>query len=430
MKIASGPIWPPFTSLSESLPRLPIVKGRGAILHTRDGKKIIDAVSSWWVNLHGHAEPHIARAIARQAKQLEHVIFAGFTHPPAETLARELLPLLPGDFSKLFFSDDGSTSVEVALKLALQYFHNHRSSNTRILALEGAYHGDTFGAMSAGSRGLFSKPFDAKLFSVTHLPFPEKNREEKTITALQKEIKRGKIAAFIYEPLVQGAAGMRIYSPKVLEKILRLLRKENILLIADEVMTGFGRTGNFFASESCATKPDLLCLSKGITGGFLPMGVTAVSKKIVNAFATPDRTKTFFHGHSYTANPLACAAAVASLKLLTQKTCRDSREAIHQAHRKFINEMQGHSSLKNLRVCGTILAMEFALESHEPKSKQPKDYLSPLRDRLYRFFISQGVLLRPIGSTVYVLPPYVIRKTELAKIHSVLRLAAEKLPRL
>lgn len=424
---SNNPIWPPFTSLQSAVPRIEIESAKGALLYRRKGDPLIDGVSSWWVNLHGHAHPKIAAAIAAQAKKLEHVIFAGFTHRPAEELARKLLVVLPGDLKKIFFSDDGSTSVEVAIKLAIQFWANGGKPRTKIIALEGAYHGDTFGAMSAGSRGIFSAPFDKLLFDVRHIPFPGAGAEEKSFAALKHELADGKTAAFIYEPLVQGSAGMRMYSAKILERLLSLARSHRALLIADEVMTGFGRTGKLFASENMPTKPDFICLSKGITGGFLPMGATAVSAKIVKAFESSDPTKTFFHGHSYTGNPLACVAALESLKILKDPASRKARKTLSDSHIDFIRKMSGHPALQNLRSLGTILAMEFSENAGPRTQKKHPSYLSPLRDRLYRFFLSRGVLLRPLGNTVYVLPPYVIQKNELSRVYGAIREAADHL---
>lgn len=428
MKPSSSPVWPPFTSLQSALPRIEIESAKGALLYRRNGPPLIDGVSSWWVNLHGHANPKIAAAISAQAKKLEHVIFAGFTHRPAEEFAKRLLEVLPGGIQKIFFSDDGSTAVEVALKLAVQFWANAGKPRTKIVALQGAYHGDTFGAMSAGSRGIFSAPFDKLLFEVRHIPFPSAGAEEQTLASLRRELAGGKVAAFIYEPLVQGSAGMRMYTKEILEKLLKLARSHETLLIADEVMTGFGRTGKLFASENMKAKPDLICLSKGITGGFLPMGATAISAKVVKAFESSDPGKTFFHGHSYTGNPLACVAALESLKLLMSSTSRKARQWISDSHTDFIQKISGHPSIQNPRSLGTILAMEFTENAQaRAKKKNRPSYLSPLRDRLYRFFISRGVLLRPLGNTVYVLPPYVIQKNEMSRIYQAIREAADSL---
>lgn len=400
-------IWHPFSPLSGKDPLL-VKSARGVYLHTQDGRKIIDAISSWWVNIHGHANRKIARAIAKQANVLEQVIFAGFTHKPAIRLSKTLLSILPGDQSKLFFSDDGSTSVEVALKLAIQYWHNKGAARTQLIAIEGAYHGDTFGSMSVGDRGVFSRPFFPFLFDVKFVPFPIGDGQN-TISAM-KEIASGDTAAFIFEPLVQGAAGMRMYQPEVLDALIEIVREEGGLCIADEVMTGFGRTGKIFASDYLKHKPDIFCLSKGITGGFLPMGVTCVNEKVVEAFSEADIQKTFFHGHSYTANPLACAAANASMKLLLSKKTRANIERIAARHETFIKFFNAPKTVAGIRARGTILAIEL----HAGDA----GYTSDLKDKIYPFFLERDILLRPLGNVIYVLPPYIITNEELDTIYA------------
>jgi adenosylmethionine-8-amino-7-oxononanoate aminotransferase len=373
-----------------------------------DGRILIDGISSWWVNLHGHAHPAVARAIALQARRLEQVIFAGFTHAPAETLATRLCQILPGGMTRIFFSDDGSTSVEVALKIALQYWHNLGRPRKTIVALDGAYHGDTFGAMAAGARGLFSTPFDRHLFKVARLPFPSAENLASATRRLDRLLSSGQVAAFIYEPLVQGSAGMRIYPAASLAALLGRAKAAGVPCIADEVMTGFGRTGTLFASQQVGPSPDLICLSKGLTGGFLPMGLTAVSQKIFRAFDSARPERTFWHGHSYTANPLACAAALASLDLLLSKQSRDARTRLASTFGEWASALAEHPAVENARHLGCILAFEV---------KSPEGgYLSPIRERLEKAFLDRGVLLRPLGNTVYVLPPYVVTSGELKKV--------------
>ncbi len=400
-------IWHPFTPLIEERSSIAIDSAEGVYLYSSEGKKIIDGISSWWVNLHGHSNPHIANAIYEQAKKLEHVIFAGFTHEPAVRLAESLLEIMDGAFSKVFFSDNGSTSVEVSLKMALQYWFNSEVNRTKIIAIEGAYHGDTFGSMSVGARSLFSKPFDPLLFSVDFIPFPT---DFTVLDSLEKFLAEGDVAAFIYEPLVQGASGMRMYDASILDKMLSMVRESGGLLIADEVFTGFGRTGKLFASDYMENKPDLVSLSKGITGGALPLGVTLASEKIVDAFNTEDRSKTFFHGHSYTANPISCAAANASLELLLDPKCQLNVEMICKAQAGFVKQCRGHASIIDIRSLGTILAIE--LKTHDVGS-----YLSEIRDQAYEFFMQKEVLLRPLGNVIYFLPPYVISREEMEYVH-------------
>ena len=403
-------VWHPFSSLVSDVPVLPVIKGEGVWLYTADGRKILDGISSWWVNLHGHANPHIANAIAEQARTLEQVIFAGFTHPAAIQLAERLLPLLPGKQQLLFFSDNGSTAVEVALKMSLQYWYNQEQPRHKIIAIEGAYHGDTFGAMAVGERGGFNKPFEQHLFEVEFIPFPKKGKEERTLQVFQDLLRSGNVAAFIFEPLVQGSAGMRMYQPKVLEQLLKLAHAADVLCIADEVMTGFGRTGKLFACDHIAEGPDLICLSKGITGGFMPLGVTACTETVANAFRASDPIKTFYHGHSYTANPLACAAALASLDLLLKDACNTQLQMINQQHQQFAQKIVTHKSVYDVRVQGTILAIEL-------KTAAETSYFNPRRNQLYQHFIDKNILLRPLGNVLYLLPPYVISEAELSIIH-------------
>src|SRR6478736_7728516 len=313
-------IWHPFTPLVDGVEPLLVDSARGVNLHLKDGRKIIDAVSSWWTNIHGHCNPVIANAIAEQAKKLEHVIFAGFTHEPAIRLSENLLSILPKNQSKIFFSDNGSTAVEVALKMAIQYWHNRGIKNkTKIIAIDGSYHGDTFGSMSVGERGAFNNAFAPYLFDVDFIDFPTEQNEQKILTDFEQKLSTNQVGVFIYEPLVQGAAGMRMYSKEILEKLVSIAQQHNVICIADEVFTGFGRTGKLFASDYLNVQPDIMAISKGITGGFLPLSVTSCSEKILEAFQSADASKTFFHGHSYTANPLACAAANASFELLIGK---------------------------------------------------------------------------------------------------------------
>lgn len=402
-------VWHPFTPLEGALPPMLVSRADGMYLHTADGRKIMDAISSWWVNIHGHAQPDIAAAIARQAGQLEQLIFAGFTHEPAIRLAEKLLSILPPSMSKIFYSDDGSTSVEVALKLAIQYWHNTGQPRRKIVAIEGAYHGDTFGAMSVGDRGGFNLPFNPLLFEVNFIPFPIEENKAEVYKTFKRFLADGEVAAFIFEPLVQGAGGMRMYSPAILNELIRLAKEHQAICIADEVMTGFGRTGTIFATDQTDQKPDLICLSKGITGGFLPLGVTAVADFIVAAFSTADLQKTFFHGHSFTANPLACAAALTSFDLLMDERCKRQRQMIEDKHRQFQLAWTAHPKVKDLRVTGTILALEL--------NAGDTSYFNDIRKKIMPYFLDRDILLRPLGNVIYVLPPYIITEGELDRVH-------------
>jgi adenosylmethionine-8-amino-7-oxononanoate aminotransferase len=402
-------IWHPFTPLEGGEPPLLITSAKGVYLYTVDGRKIIDAVSSWWVNLHGHSNSIIADAIAKQASTLEHVIFAGFTHEPAIRLSEKLLSMLPAGYSKIFFSDNGSTAVEVGLKMAIQYWHNQGKEKRKIIALKGAYHGDTFGAMSIGERGLFTNPFFPYLFDVEFIDLPTQENEQEVLTQFKSILNTGNVGCFIFEPLIQAAAGMRMYSATILNELIQYAKEKDVVCIADEVFTGFGRTGKIFASDYLENKPDIITLSKGLTGGALPLGVTSCNDKIVSVFKSKDFAKTFFHGHSYTANPIACAAANASMDLLNHPSCQGQIERINKRHKSFKQELLENSVVKDVRVLGTILAVE--IDSGETS------YINDIRKSIYSFFMDQNILLRPLGNVIYVLPPYVITDVELNKIY-------------
>ncbi|XZF13082.1 adenosylmethionine--8-amino-7-oxononanoate transaminase [Chitinophagaceae bacterium MMS25-I14] len=399
-------IWHPYTQMKVWPEAIGITRGEGVYLIDEAGNKYIDAIASWWVNLHGHAHPYIAERLSKQLLELEHCIFAGFTHEPAVLLAERLLPLLPGMMKKIFYSDNGSTAVEVALKMAYQYWHNVGTPKKRIIAIEGAYHGDTFGAMSVSARSLFTAQFDAMLFDVDFIPFPAKGKEQETLLALEQVLQQGDTAAFIAEPLIQGSAGMRMYDAVVLEEMMLLCKKYNVLVIADEVMTGFGRTGTLFACHQLATAtPDIVCLSKGLTGGTMAMGITACTREIFDAFLGDDGVKTLYHGHSFTANPISCAAALASLDLLLDEKCTQQIQQIKNAHSKKADSWQGHPKVKDLRQCGTIIALEL--------NTGDTDYLNSKRDFIYRFFLERKILMRPLGNIIYILPPYCITEDQL-----------------
>jgi adenosylmethionine-8-amino-7-oxononanoate aminotransferase len=403
-------IWHPFTAQQGSMEPIHIERGEGVWLFASDGRKFIDGISSWWVNIHGHSHPYIAKKISEQALKLEQVIFAGFTHTPAITLAEKLIEILPGNLSKVFFSDDGSTAVEVALKMALQYWNNRGAKKTKIIAFENAYHGDTFGAMSVGARSLFTAPFQNLLFEVEHIPVPRADNLKECRTQFLKLARDGNVAAFIFEPLVQGAAGMTMHEAKHLDELMAIAKENKIICIADEVMSGFGRTGKLFACDHLENKPDIISVSKGITGGFLPLGVTACNQKIFEAFNTDDRTKTFFHGHSYTANPISCAAALASLELLMQPGCIDNIKMIAALHTEFTYSLMGNPLVKDARNKGTIMAVEL-------NTKEGSSYFNSARDLIYHTCLNKGVLLRPLGNVVYCMPPYCITASELKKIY-------------
>lgn len=419
-------VWHPFTQAKTAPDSVLIRSGKGAVVYGADGKEYLDLVSSWWVNLHGHAHPYIADAIAEQAHKLEQVIFAGLTHEPAVRLAQRLTSLLPGDLNRVFYSDDGSTAVEVALKLALQYWRNlGRPERRRYLAFEGGYHGDTVGAMSVGVSSGFFAPFEDLLFEVDVLPFPETwegdaavaEKEARCLSALEAYLDRrgDETAATIIEPLVQGVGGMRMCRAEFLQALVQKLRAAGVLVIFDEVMTGFGRTGDLFACLSAGVTPDLICLSKGLTAGFLPLAATVCRDPIYEAFLDTGFDKAFAHGHSFTANPLGCAAGLASLDLLMKEETRARIAAIEARHRKHMARLAHHPKVTRPRVTGTIAALNVKVED--------SGYAAAIGPRLKAFFLENGLLLRPLGEVIYFLPPYCISDSQLDRSYDTLERA-------
>ncbi|NCI45970.1 adenosylmethionine--8-amino-7-oxononanoate transaminase [Sediminibacterium soli] len=402
-------IWHPFTRQKNGIPPIPVTRAKGSFLYDENGNAYIDAISSWWVTLHGHAHPYIAEKIYRQALELEQVIFAGFTHEPAVQLAERLLPLLPGRFSRVFYSDNGSTSTEVAMKMAIQYWWNRGDKRRKkILAFRNAYHGDTFGSMSVSDRSVFTLAFHDLLFEVIFIDTPTVENIAATCELIGQH--QEEIAAFIYEPLVQGAGGMKMYAAEMLNQLLAYLKQRQIICIADEVMTGFGRTGRLFASEYMEQRPDIICLSKGLTGGTMALGVTACTDLIYQAYCSDDAYKTFFHGHSFTANPIACAAALASLDLLVQNQSLQTVSAIQKSNESFAETIQqGGYPIRSVRVLGTLLAFEIDQGADE--------YLNHIGSVLTQQSLAEGVYLRPLGNTVYIMPPYCITEQELQKVY-------------
>lgn len=400
--------WHPYTQHQGMALPIPIARASGAWLYETNGRPVLDAISSWWVTTHGHCQPEIAQAIAEQARTLDHVMFAGFTHEPAVELAAALVARMPRGLSRVFFSDNGSTAVEVAIKMSLQAFANSGSPRRLVAALEGAYHGDTFGAMAASGRGLFTTPFEPLLFDVARLPDPSRGD---TLAALDQllDARGTELAAVIVEPLVLGAGGMRVWDERVLQGIRERTRAAGVHLIADEVLTGFGRTGPMWACERADVAPDIMCLSKGITGGFLPLGATVATERLFDAFLG-DRTRTFFHGHSYTANPIACAAARASLALHDDDS-EDARIALEVAQAGHLAALSSHPGVQAVRQIGTIAALELA---------GTPGYLSEIGRELSAFSLAHGILLRPLGNVAYVLPPYCMTTDELAQVYHVL----------
>ncbi|MBB6128935.1 adenosylmethionine--8-amino-7-oxononanoate transaminase [Mucilaginibacter lappiensis] len=411
-------IWHPYTQMKTAAPPIGIVRGEGAGLFDEEGKKYIDAVSSWWVNIHGHAHPYIAKKVSEQLLKLEHVIFAGFTHEGAVELAERLLAILPDNQQKAFYSDNGSTAIEVAIKMCLQYWLNKGDQRTRIMAFKNAYHGDTFGAMAVSGRSAFTAAFDSLLFEVEFIDLPNKDN----IESLKSQISnlKSELACFIFEPLVQGSAGMIMYEAEYLNKLMAHCKQENVLMIDDEVFTGFGRTGKRFACDHVQVQPDIMCFSKGLTGGTMALGLTTCTQQIYDAFLSDDKLKTLFHGHSFTANPVAIASALASLDLFLEPATVANMQRIETSHQQFAAKIKYHPKIKTIRQTGTIIAMEW-------ETGDNTSYFSSLRDKLYQYFLAEGIILRPLGNVIYILPPYCITDAELGYVYSKIEQALEEI---
>ena len=411
-----SPVWHPFTqhALRPSLPKA--VRAGGAYVYTAEDQRIIDAISSWWVITHGHRHPRIVDAIKSQADLMDQVIFAEFTHEPAERVAAKLLALLPPGFEHVFFSDSGSTSVEVALKMALGFWRHSGEKRRHVAVLEHSYHGDTIGTMSVGARSPFTEPYEPLLFEVERIPFPAAGRESATLEAFETLCRSVDPAALIVEPLVLGAGGMLMYSPQVLAELRRLCSVHGVLFIADEVMTGWGRTGTVSACDQAGVRPDIACYSKGLTGGALPLAATVCRAEIFQAHYSTDRRRTFFHSSSFTANPIACAAAVANLEIWETEPVLERIATLAQRQAKHLEAFRDHPRFENVRQTGTITAMELKADD--------AGYLAEIGPRLHAFFRERQILLRPLGNTIYVLPPYCVTDDDLAVIYETIAAAA------
>lgn len=402
--------WHPYSQMKTSI-HLPIQRGEGAYLYDVDGNRYLDMICSWWVTLHGHAHPYIARKVYQQLQTLEQVIFAGFTHPGAIQLSERLLGLLPDRQEKVFYSDNGSTAVEVALKMCVQYWRNRGRRKSKILAFRKGYHGDTFGAMAVSERGHWTAPFSDMLFEVIFIDPPTSANFEINRSIIEAHAEE--LACFIYEPLVQGSGGMLMHQAEDLSRLMGVCRSLGVLMIQDEVFVGFGRTGSLFAADQLSEDPDLMCFSKGLTGGTMPMGITTCSEQIYAAFLDDEKKRALFHGHSFTANPLACAAALASLDLLLQLKTRERMARIALLHREFIEELYTFPNVINARSMGTILAVEW-------KEQHSAGYFSSFGDWFAKQALNHNVLLRPLGNIVYVLPPYCVTDKELRYTYGVI----------
>jgi adenosylmethionine-8-amino-7-oxononanoate aminotransferase len=422
-------VWHPYTQMLTRPAPLPIVRGEGVYLFTEDGRRLLDGTSSWWVNIHGHSHPRLNEALVSQARQLEHVVFANCTHAPAVDLADRLVDVLPAGLTRVFYSDNGSTAVEVAMKMARQYWSNRGEDRRLYIALHHAYHGDTVGAMSASEDSIFTRAFAPMLFDVAraHAPYCYRcplglERATCAIACLDArgvgaggtlgellDAYAGRVAAVLVEPMLQGSGGMIVWPAEFLAGVRRLCDAHDTLMIADEVFTGFGRTGRMFACEHAQVSPDIICLSKGITGGYLPLGATVAHERIYEAFLSEDRTRTFFHGHSFTANPLACAVAIASLDLLRETDGVGKVRAIESWLRRGLEPLRAHPAVGDVRVIGGVGVLELVADK---RTKAGGGYLDGIGPRLTAAFLERGLLLRPLGNVLYVMPPYVITEAE------------------
>ncbi len=406
-------IWHPFTQHGLNEDIIEIETSDKEFLITKDGAKIIDGISSWWVNTLGHKNPIIAKAIEDEAKKLHQIIFAGFVHKPAKCAAENLSKFLPKDYTHIFFSDSGSTSVEVALKMAVGYHYNKGQNRSKIVAMEHSYHGDTFGGMSSGARSVFNEPYTKMLFEVERIPYPKEGEEERTIKAYKKLLEKegNKIGAIILEPLVLGSGGMFFYKPFVIDELYKLSKEYGVIFALDEVMTGFGRVGTMFAFNQTNIIPDIICLSKGLTGGSIPLAATVSTKEIYDAYLSKDKAKMFFHSSSYTANPIACAAANANLEIWQNTDVLADVKRVNDFYYTQLERFK-HLPAKNVRILGDIFAFDV--------EKSGNDYVSNIGIKLYDYYRKNNILLRPLGNTVYVMPPYCISNESLIRVFDVI----------
>ena len=409
-------LWHPLTQHKLYPDHLPIVEAKGVYLYDDNGNSYIDGIASWYTCMYGHCNDKIATKIKQQIDILDQVVFSGFTHKAAIELSEKLIGILPDNQQKIFFSDNGSTSVDVAIKMALQYYYNKGEKRSKLIALEDAFHGDTFGAMSVSGLSVYNGPFKDFLLTIDRIDVPNKNNFEEVSTKFESIIASGEIAAFIYEPLVQGAAAMKMHEPDLLDKLLKIAKKYHVLLIADEVMTGFGKTGRNFASEYMSNKPDMICLSKALTAGVAPMAITSCTMEVYNTFYDSNLKKGFFHGHTYSANPLACSAAIAGIDLLQSDGIQQNIKLITKRHLEFKSVIDNHPQVRSTRVLGVIFALDLDVKMNR---------YGQLRDKLYNFYMKNGVFLRPLGNTIYILPPFVISELELKKIYDVIEQSLE-----
>ncbi|WP_431133407.1 adenosylmethionine--8-amino-7-oxononanoate transaminase [Psychroserpens mesophilus] len=411
-------IWHPLTQHKLHPETIAITKAKGCLLTDEDGNEYIDAIASWYTCMYGHCNSYITKKVSEQMQKLDQVVFSGFTHEPAVKLSEALIEILPNNQEKLFFSDNGSTSVEIGIKMALQYHFNRGEKRNTLIAFENGFHGDTFGAMSVSGLSVYNGPFKDFSLDVIRIPTPNGDNHDAILNGLKTLTSKHNIAGFVYEPLVQGAAAMKMHNANGLNSILDFCKTNNIITIADEVMTGFGKTGRYFASDYIETKPDIICLSKALTGGLLPMAITSCTQEIYDAFYSDDMSKGLFHGHTYSANPLACTAALASIELLTSNNIQNNIKRIIASHQQFATHIQQHQKVASVRQTGIIFALDLNIKMER---------YGNLRDKLFSFFMNNGVFLRPLGNTIYIQAPYVISEVQLQKIYQVIEAALKEI---
>ncbi|WP_242117437.1 adenosylmethionine--8-amino-7-oxononanoate transaminase [Aestuariivivens sediminicola] len=409
-------IWHPLRQHQLNPESVAIVSAKGCLLTDEQGREYIDAIASWYTCVYGHCNDFILNRVYRQMQLLDQVMFSDFTHEPAVSLSEALMEILPDNQNRIFFNDNGSTAVEASIKMALQYYFNKGEKRSTFIAFENGFHGDTFGAMSVSGLSVYNGPFEDFLIAVKRIPTPNGSNHEGILKQLQTLDKKYKIAGFIYEPLLQGAAGMTIHNTKGLNQILEFCKARGILTIADEVMTGFGKTGRYFASDYIETKPDIMCLSKALTAGLVPMAITSCTEAVYDAFLSPDITKGFFHCHTYSANPIACAAAIAGIELLKSNEMQTNLKRIEGSHNAFKNKIKTHPKVKEVRHIGVVLALDIDTKMER---------YGALRDKLLKFFMDRGVFLRPLGNTIYLQVPYIISENQLQKVYKVIEEALE-----
>lgn len=411
-------LWHPITQHQLTDKHLVIKKASGVFLYDENDQKYIDGFSSWYTCMYGHCNDIIIQKAYESLQQFSHIPFVGLTHKPAIELSEALMEILPKNQQKIFFSENGSTAVDLAIKMALQYFHNQKIPRTKIIAFEDAFHGDTFGAMSVSNSPIYHQAFNAFFIDVIHLPVPTEDNFHSIKDQFSYLVSQQDVACFIYEPLVQGANCMKMYSAIFLDELIQIAQDNNTLCIADEVMTGFGKTGKNFASDHLKTNPDIICLAKSLTAGITPMALTTCTEKIYQAFLDQDTTKGLMHAHTYSASPLGCSVAKAAIDLLTSTEIQHNILRISKKHQLFLNEIKDHPKVKNIRALGIIFAFELVTEMERYGEK---------RNELYHFFMEQGVFLRPLGNTIYLLPPFIISDEQLEHIYHSIRLLLTKL---